>query len=136
MLALVAVHALTAVIAPGLVRLWGRNALYLVALAPGATLIWALTHTTGVRDGVPVVETAPWVPQLGLELALRMGTLSWLMVVLVGGVGALVLAYSARYFRTETPASDASPPSSSPSPVRCSAWWSPTTCCCSTCSGN
>ncbi|MCZ7423212.1 Na+/H+ antiporter subunit A [Verrucosispora sp. WMMA2121] len=103
MLALVAVHALTAVIAPGLVRLWGRNALYLVALAPGATLIWALTRATGVRDGVPVVETVPWVPRLGLELALRMGTLSWLMVVLVGGVGALVLAYSARYFRTDAP---------------------------------
>ncbi|MBQ1052606.1 Na+/H+ antiporter subunit A [Micromonospora sp. C51] len=103
MLALVAVHALTAVIAPGLVRLWGRNALYLVALAPGATLVWAFTHTAGVRDGAPVVETVPWVPQLGLELALRMGTLSWLMVVLVGGVGALVLAYSARYFRSDDP---------------------------------
>ncbi|GIJ76310.1 multicomponent Na+:H+ antiporter subunit A [Micromonospora phaseoli] len=103
MLALVAVHALTAVIAPALVRLWGRNALYLVALVPGATLVWALTHTAGVRSGDPVVETVPWVPQLGLELALRMGTLSWLMVVLVGGVGALVLAYSARYFRNDDP---------------------------------
>ncbi|GIJ39161.1 Na+/H+ antiporter subunit A [Micromonospora andamanensis] len=103
MLALVAVHALTAVIAPALVRLWGRNALYLVALAPGATLVWALTQTAGVRDGEPVVETVTWVPQLGLGLALRMGTLSWLMVALVGGVGALVLAYSARYFRNDDP---------------------------------
>ncbi|MFY1576467.1 Na+/H+ antiporter subunit A [Verrucosispora sp. WMMD703] len=103
MLALVAVHALTAVIAPRLVRLWGRNALYLVALAPGATLVWAFTHAAGVRGGAPVVETVPWVPQLGLELAFRMGTLSWLMVVLVGGVGALVLAYSARYFRSDDP---------------------------------
>ncbi|BCJ62490.1 monovalent cation/H+ antiporter subunit A [Micromonospora endophytica] len=103
MLALVAVHALTAVIAPALVRLWGRHALYVVALAPGATLVWALTHTGGVRSGEPVVETVPWVPQLGLELAFRMGTLSWLLVVLVGGVGALVLAYSARYFRSDDP---------------------------------
>ncbi|GIJ31141.1 Na+/H+ antiporter subunit A [Micromonospora sediminimaris] len=103
MLALVAAHALTAVIAPSLVRLWGRNALYLVALAPGATLVWAFTHAAGVRDGAPVVETVPWVPQLGLELAFRMGTLSWLMVVLVGGVGSLVLAYSARYFRSDDP---------------------------------
>ncbi|PZG18634.1 Na+/H+ antiporter subunit A [Micromonospora craterilacus] len=103
MLVLVAVHALTAVIAPALVRLWGRHALYLVALAPGATLVWALTQASGVRSGDPVVETVPWVPQLGLELALRMGTLSWLMVVLVGGVGALVLAYSARYFRSDDP---------------------------------
>ncbi|WP_341715580.1 Na+/H+ antiporter subunit A [Micromonospora sp. FIMYZ51] len=103
MLALVAVHALTAVIAPALVRLWGRQALYLVALAPGATLVWALAQTNGVRSGDPVVETVSWVPQLGLELALRMGTLSWLLVVLVGGVGALVLAYSARYFRSDDP---------------------------------
>ena len=103
MLVLVAVHALTAVIAPSLVRLWGRQALYLVALAPGATLVWALSHTKGVRSGDPVVETMPWVPSLNLELALRMGTLSWLLVVLVGGVGALVLAYSARYFRSDDP---------------------------------
>ncbi|MBL6276396.1 Na+/H+ antiporter subunit A [Micromonospora fiedleri] len=103
MLVLVAVHALTAVIAPALVRLWGRHALYVVALVPGATLAWALTHTGDVRSGEPVVETVTWVPQLDLELALRMGTLSWLMVVLVGGVGALVLAYSARYFRSDDP---------------------------------
>ncbi|GGM23920.1 monovalent cation/H+ antiporter subunit A [Micromonospora sonchi] len=103
MLVLVAVHALTAVIAPVLVRLWGRQALYLVALAPGATLVWALSHTKGVRSGDPVVETVPWVPSLNLELALRMGTLSWLLVVLIGGVGALVLAYSARYFRSDDP---------------------------------
>ncbi|MCL7457361.1 Na+/H+ antiporter subunit A [Micromonospora echinofusca] len=103
MLVLVAVHALAAVIAPGLIRIWGRRALYLVALAPAATLVWALTHTATVRSGTPVVETVTWVPQLGLEVALRMGTLAWLMVVLVGGVGALVLAYSARYFRSDDP---------------------------------
>ncbi|MEU7994228.1 Na+/H+ antiporter subunit A [Micromonospora sp. NPDC049060] len=103
MLVLVAVHALAAVIAPGLIRIWGRKGLYLVALAPAATLVWALTRTGTVRSGTPVVETVTWVPQLGLEIALRMGTLAWLMVVLVGGVGALVLAYSARYFRSDDP---------------------------------
>ncbi|KAB1159017.1 Na+/H+ antiporter subunit A [Micromonospora sp. AMSO12t] len=103
MLVLVAVHALAAVIAPGLIRIWGRKGLYLVALAPAATLVWALTRTGTVRSGNPVVETVTWVPQLGLEIALRMGTLAWLMVVLVGGVGALVLAYSARYFRSDDP---------------------------------
>ncbi|MEU6072941.1 Na+/H+ antiporter subunit A [Micromonospora sp. NPDC047074] len=103
MLVLVAIHALAAVIAPGLIRIWGRRALYLVALAPAATLAWALTRTGTVRSGTPVVETVTWVPQLDLEIALRMGTLAWLMVVLVGGVGALVLAYSARYFRSDDP---------------------------------
>ncbi|MFC0096668.1 Na+/H+ antiporter subunit A [Micromonospora marina] len=103
MLVLVAVHAFAAVAAPVLVRLLGRRALYLLAAVPAAALIWALTRTEPVRAGRPVVETATWVPQLGLEIALRMGTLSWLLVLLVGGVGALVLAYSARYFRSGDP---------------------------------
>ena len=103
MLVLVAVHAFAAVTAPVLVRLLGRRALYLLATVPAAALIWAVTRTEPVRAGRPVVETVTWVPQLGLELALRMGTLSWLLVLLVGGVGALVLAYSARYFRSDDP---------------------------------
>ncbi|GLY23801.1 Na+/H+ antiporter subunit A [Micromonospora sp. NBRC 101691] len=103
MLVLVAVHALAAVIAPALVRTWGRRALYLVAAVPAATLAWALAHTGQVRSGTPVVETFPWVPGLGLEIALRMGTLGWLLVVLVGGVGAVVLAYSAHYFSSDDP---------------------------------
>ncbi|PPA58003.1 Na+/H+ antiporter subunit A [Micromonospora chalcea] len=103
MLVLVAVHALAAVIAPVLVRLLGRRALYLLAAVPAAALVWALTWTGQVRSGRPVVETVTWVPQLGLDLALRMGTLSWLLVLLVGGVGALVLVYSARYFRSDDP---------------------------------
>ncbi|SCL37121.1 multisubunit sodium/proton antiporter, MrpA subunit /multisubunit sodium/proton antiporter, MrpB subunit [Micromonospora pallida] len=103
MLVLVAVHALAAVVAPALVRTWGRRALYLVAAVPAATLAWALAHTGQVRSGAPVVETFPWVPGLGLEIALRMGTLAWLLVVLVGGVGALVLVYSAHYFSSDDP---------------------------------
>ncbi|KKJ93720.1 Na+/H+ antiporter subunit A [Micromonospora sp. HK10] len=103
MLVLVAIHVLAAAIAPVLVRRWGRRALYLVALAPAATLGWALAQTGTVRTGAPVVETVTWVPQLGLDVALRMGTLAWLMLLLVGGVGALVLGYSARYFRSDDP---------------------------------
>jgi multicomponent Na+:H+ antiporter subunit A len=38
------------------------------------------------------------VRPLGLTLALRVDSLSWLMVLLVGGIGALVLVYCARYF--------------------------------------
>ncbi|MEU3115880.1 Na+/H+ antiporter subunit A [Micromonospora chalcea] len=103
MLVLVAVHALAAVIAPVLVRLLGRRALYVLAAVPAAAGVWALTRTEEVRAGRPVVETVTWVPQLGLDLALRMGTLSWLLVLLVGGVGALVLVYSGRYFHSDDP---------------------------------
>lgn len=98
MLVLLILHLVAALVAPLLVRWWGPRACYPLALAPAAAFGWALARTPAVRDGGAVVETYPWVPQLRLELAFRMTTLSWLMTLLVGGVGALVLVYSARYF--------------------------------------
>ncbi|MFF3865210.1 Na+/H+ antiporter subunit A [Micromonospora sp. NPDC001898] len=98
MLVLLILHLVAALVAPLLVRWWGPRACYPLALAPAAAFGWALARTPAVRDGGAVVETYPWVPQLRLELAFRMTTLSWLMTLLVGGVGALVLVYCARYF--------------------------------------
>ncbi|SDY50874.1 multisubunit sodium/proton antiporter, MrpA subunit /multisubunit sodium/proton antiporter, MrpB subunit [Micromonospora pattaloongensis] len=103
MLVLLTLYMVTALAAPALVRWWGPRAFYLLAAAPAAAVAWAVAHTPAVRGGGAVVETYPWVPQLRLELALRMSTLSWLMLLLVGGVGALVLAYCARYFRADEP---------------------------------
>ncbi|MFG3704982.1 Na+/H+ antiporter subunit A [Micromonospora sp. NPDC047670] len=98
MLVLLILHLVAALVAPLLVRWWGPRACYPLALAPAAAFGWALARTPAVRDGGAVVETYPWIRQLGLDLALRLTTLSWLMTLLVGGVGALVLVYSARYF--------------------------------------
>ncbi|MEV4290382.1 hydrogen gas-evolving membrane-bound hydrogenase subunit E [Nonomuraea bangladeshensis] len=97
-LLLVAAHALAAVAAPLAVRRLGRRALYLLAAVPAASLAWALANTGPILAGRAVAGAYPWVPGLGLELAVQVGALGWLMIVLVGGVGALVLAYSARYF--------------------------------------
>ncbi|SBT53451.1 Na+/H+ antiporter subunit A [Micromonospora auratinigra] len=98
MLVLLILHLMAALLAPLLVRWWGPRACYPLALAPAATFGWAVAHTGAVRDGGAVVETYPWIPQLRFDLALRVTTLGWLMLLLVGGVGALVLVYSARYF--------------------------------------
>ncbi|MEO3821838.1 Na+/H+ antiporter subunit A [Plantactinospora sp. B24E8] len=103
MLVLLALQFGAASVAPVLVRCWGRRACYPLALAPAAALGWAVGHTARVTDGGAVVETYPWVPGLGLDLALRVTTLSWLMVVLVGGIGALVLVYCAGYFDADEP---------------------------------
>ncbi|MFI7435012.1 Na+/H+ antiporter subunit A [Micromonospora haikouensis] len=98
MLVLLILHLVAALVAPLLVRWWGPRACYPLALAPAAAFGWAVARAPAVRDGGAVVEAYPWVPQLRLELALRLTTLSWLMTLLVGGVGALVLVYCARYF--------------------------------------
>ncbi|MEV0152311.1 Na+/H+ antiporter subunit A [Micromonospora sp. NPDC050686] len=98
MLVLLLLHLLAALVAPLLVRWWGPRACYCLAAVPAAAAGWAVARTPAVRDGGAVVETYGWVGQLQLAVALRMTTLSWLMVLLVGGVGALVLIYCGRYF--------------------------------------
>jgi multicomponent Na+:H+ antiporter subunit A len=95
-LILLAAHLVAAVLAPVLVRFLGPRAFYLLATVPLAVAGWALTH----REGAWIHS---WVPDLGLSLALRVDALSWLLVLLIGGVGALVLAYCARYFAPGTP---------------------------------
>ncbi|MBO4206600.1 Na+/H+ antiporter subunit A [Micromonospora echinofusca] len=103
MLVLLILHLVAALLAPLLVRWWGPRACYPLALAPAAAFGWALTHAGTVRRGDPVVEAYPWIRQLDLDLALRVTTLSWLMVLLVGGIGAVVLAYCAHYFTPAEP---------------------------------
>lgn len=103
MLVLLAAHALAAVCAPWLVARLHRRAFYLLALAPAAAAVWALAQTGAVRAGGIVTERLGWVPELRLELTFRMDTLSWLMTVVVGGIGALVLVYCASYFADGEP---------------------------------
>ncbi|WP_221653321.1 Na+/H+ antiporter subunit A, partial [Actinotalea ferrariae] len=98
MLLLLAVHLLVAVGAPALARLLGRRVFLVLALAPASAAVWALAHTEAVMAGDGPVEVVEWVPALQMELAFTLDTLSWLMVLLVGGVGALVLVYSSAYF--------------------------------------
>ncbi|MFB9234417.1 Na+/H+ antiporter subunit A [Plantactinospora siamensis] len=98
MLVLLILHLAAALTAPVLVRRWGRTACAVLAVAPAAVLGWAAAQTGTVRDGGALIETYGWIPRLGLDVALRVGTLSWLMLLVIGGVGALVLVYCARYF--------------------------------------
>ncbi|MBD7979764.1 Na+/H+ antiporter subunit A [Oerskovia merdavium] len=98
MLYLLVAHLAMALGAPALVSVLGRKAFLVMALAPASAAVYALSWTTRVMDGVHPTEVTQWVPGLGLELAFRMDTLSWLMLLLVGGVGALVLVYCSAYF--------------------------------------
>ncbi|MFI6814158.1 Na+/H+ antiporter subunit A [Nonomuraea sp. NPDC050328] len=84
------VHAVAALAAPALAHRWGRNGLYLLALAPAAGFVHTLW--TGART-----SSHDWAPALGLSLSFRADALTLLLMYLVTGVGALVLIYSARY---------------------------------------
>lgn len=98
MLPLLAAHLVAALGAPLAMRWLGRRGFLLLALVPASALVWALRWSGDVMDGRGPREDAAWVPQLDMSLAFRLDTLSWLMVLLVTGVGTLVLVYSAGYF--------------------------------------
>jgi multicomponent Na+:H+ antiporter subunit A len=95
-LLLLSLHAVAALAAPFLVRIGGNRVLYGLAAVPAAALAYAFLGNAGP-------EVYPWVPQLGVNLALQMGPLAQLMLLIVGGIGAVVLAYSARYFAEGDP---------------------------------
>jgi len=97
-LLLLAVHLAAALCAPVLVGRLGRKAFWVLALAPASAAVWALAHTSQVAAGRGPVEVVEWIPTLGIELAFRLDTLSWLMTLLVGAIGALVLVYCSAYF--------------------------------------
>lgn len=98
MLVLLVAHALMAILAPALVSWIGRKAFLVAAAAPASAAIYALTWSERVLAGDYPTQTISWIPALGINLSFRMDTLSWLMLLIVGGVGAGVLIYCSAYF--------------------------------------
>ena len=76
---------------------WGgrasRLAVPLAAVAPAATVAWLVARGPGALDGRPVTEDVQWVPQLGVDLVLRLDGFAVLFAALVAGIGVLVVAY-------------------------------------------
>jgi len=77
------------------IRRFGRNAFYFAALGPGTAFVALLVAGLTAPE---LNERLTWVPELGLNLTLRMDQLSWLFSLLVSGAGALVLFYCRNYF--------------------------------------
>ena len=117
MLVILTALFVVALAAPVIFRWTGRQGFYLLAAAPAAGFVWLLTqlpHVFALQEaldaGRPVPASAahldrslPWVPSLDITLAFRMDALAAFMSLIVLGVGALVLAYCARYFREHEP---------------------------------
>jgi len=73
------------------------------ATVPGVTLIWLLSKLKGVNRGDVVTAHVSWMPELGVDLDLRLDGLSAVMVLLAAGIGLAVFIYSAGYFDSADP---------------------------------
>jgi multicomponent Na+:H+ antiporter subunit A len=98
MFLLLAAFALLSIVLPALVRVFGLSVFRVAALVPFAAFVHAMVVAPVVLGGAVVVEELPWVPQLQLALSLRMDVLSWILTLVVTGVGTLVLLYCPHYF--------------------------------------
>ncbi|WP_063044915.1 Na+/H+ antiporter subunit A [Nocardia pseudovaccinii] len=87
-----------ALAAPLCVRALGRNGFYVLALVPFGCLGWVIANwgrTQRVRVG--------WAPSIEMNIELRFDSLAAIMSALVLGIGAVILAYCARYFEDDEP---------------------------------
>jgi multicomponent Na+:H+ antiporter subunit A len=93
---------LVAALIPALTRWLGRDAGWLVGAAFAGVLALLLPGVGAVLDGEATTWSLAWVPDLfgpGIDarLALRLDGLGLFFTIIILGVGALVLAYTARY---------------------------------------
>ncbi|MFI7668497.1 Na+/H+ antiporter subunit A [Nocardia sp. NPDC049526] len=87
-----------ALAAPLCVRVLGRNGFYVLALVPFGCLGWVIANwgrAQRVRVG--------WAPSIEMNIELRFDSLAAIMSALVLGIGAVILAYCARYFEDDEP---------------------------------
>src|SRR6185312_3719708 len=81
-----------------LMRERGHNsAAWLMTGAALLGLALSLWLAPAILAGEVLRQTIPWAPSLGLDLVLRVDGFSWLMLLLICGIGALVGVY-ARFF--------------------------------------
>ena len=103
MLALILAHFAVGAFAPLFARRWGRDTFLVLAALPLVAFGYALAQTRATADGEVVTSVVSWVPELGLDLAFAMGSLQWVLALIVAGVGVVVLAYCRWYFAADEP---------------------------------
>ncbi|MHB0776354.1 monovalent cation/H+ antiporter subunit A [Halomonas sp. WWR20] len=73
----------------------------LTVLAPAAALALTVSQMAPVLGGETLRLDIPWIPALGLDLALRLDGLSLLFTLLILGIGLLIILYTRFYLAQE-----------------------------------
>jgi multicomponent Na+:H+ antiporter subunit A len=103
LVALLGLHAVTAVLAAAAGRALGRRAFWVTGIAPAATVVWAATQARAILSGRAVESSYAWVPSIGLDIGFRLDAFGLLMVGLVSGIGTLIFVYAFFYFSHPRP---------------------------------
>ncbi len=71
------------------------------ALASAAVFVWFLGYLPAIGAGETVRYAWPWIPGMGVDLSFFIDGLALVFALLITGIGALVLLYTASYFKTD-----------------------------------
>ncbi|MBD3689275.1 Na+/H+ antiporter subunit A [Nanchangia anserum] len=88
--------------APWIMRRWGVRGFAILALIPAAVACWTAAQAPAVWRA-PLRTEVGWVSDLSVGLSLRLDQLSWLLLMVISTVGALILVYATRYFPARAP---------------------------------
>lgn len=94
LLALPFAMALIIAISPGVSR---RTTAWMAALVPILGLGILVLAASSVFAGETLKVVYPWIPQIGLDLGLRMDGLAWGFALLILGIGGLIVLYAHYY---------------------------------------
>jgi len=106
LLLVLAVFGVAAIILPALVRVLGRRVFLVAGLVSFGAFVHTLLQAPAILDGDPEaypIERLAWVTQLQLTLDLSMDPLSWVLALVITGIGSLVLVYCSWYFADDEP---------------------------------
>ncbi len=98
LIAWITAHAVLGALAPLLARWWGARAYLALMAAPLGAGVWLATLAPSIWAGGTHIEQYTWIPQLDVEITVRIGLLQWVLAMIVTWVGALVMLYSRWYF--------------------------------------
>lgn len=73
------------------------------ALVPLLGLILLFSQSAAVLSGTLIETSIPWLPELGLNLSLRLDGLGFLFALLILGIGILVIFYARYYLAKHEP---------------------------------
>ncbi|NRH29353.1 monovalent cation/H+ antiporter subunit A [Pseudomonas sp. MS19] len=103
-LALIIALPFLGVILPLLAERLGRSACAVAtAIAPLTALVMLLSEQSRVFSGEILRAKVQWLPELGLNLSLRLDGLGFLFAVLILGIGLLVILYARYYLSKKEP---------------------------------
>ena len=94
MLAFLVAFLIVPMLIPTIARRLGVWVFPISALLPGAAFVHTALQWPAIAAGNARAESVAWIPQLHLSITVRLDVLSWLLALIVTGVGALVAGYA------------------------------------------